>query len=256
MHGVTIHTIFWAPSGFRFSGSPGAGVLGYEPADPAVPHRRRARLRAAPRNLFLRCSRSIPDSSGPGGATTSSYDAGDRLDRRHRPVSALEQQCASPAGIATCITDLQAQRGDRPGDPGPRSRRARPARPLVRVPAARRRHCLPSGECGTNAFAGYHSLLNIGHGATIYSVVPDPLIEFTPPPGSDPQGNPEAESTLDTVAHETVEAITDPEGVGLDGPQRVRGGRQVRERARGRHAARLRHQTARRTTSSSTAIST
>ena len=46
----------------------------------------------------------------------------------------------------------------------------------------------------------------------MYVPIPDPLVEFTPPPGSDPQGNPEAETTIDTVAHETEEAITDPYG--------------------------------------------
>ena len=31
MRDVTIHTIFWAPSGYAFSGSPGGGALGYVP---------------------------------------------------------------------------------------------------------------------------------------------------------------------------------------------------------------------------------
>jgi hypothetical protein len=52
----------------------------------------------------------------------------------------------------------------------------------------------------------------------VYSPIPDPQIEFTPPPGSDPQGNPEAESTIQTVAHEAVEAITDPIGTGWMDP--------------------------------------
>ena len=38
------------------------------------------------------------------------------------------------------------------------------------------------------------------------------------PPGSDPQGNPEAEPTVDTIAHEAVEAITDPDGTGWMDP--------------------------------------
>ena len=78
--------------------------------------------------------------------------------------------------------------------------------------------CISLGSCGTTAFAGYHSEFDLGHGLTIYSAIPDPQIEFTPPPGSDPEGNPEAEETIDTVAHETVEAVTDPVGNGWMDP--------------------------------------
>jgi hypothetical protein len=69
--------------------------------------------------------------------------------------------------------------------------------------------CITIGSCGTTAFAGYHSAFSLGHGLTVYAAIPDPQIEFTPPPGSDPEGNAEAEETIDTVAHETVEAMTD-----------------------------------------------
>ena len=78
--------------------------------------------------------------------------------------------------------------------------------------------CLSQGACGSNSFAGYHSLADAGHGSFIYAVMIDTLIEAPPTPGSDPQGNPEAESVIDTVAHETVEAISDPEGVGWIDP--------------------------------------
>lgn len=72
--------------------------------------------------------------------------------------------------------------------------------------------CSSAGTCATNVFAGYHSAFQFGHGVTVYSPIPDPLVEFTPPPGQDPQGNPEAEMTIDTIAHEVVEAMTDPLG--------------------------------------------
>ena len=45
-------------------------------------------------------------------------------------------------------------------------------------------------------------------------LIPDPLIELTPGPGTDPEGNPEAETAIDVVDHELAEAITDPEGTG------------------------------------------
>ena len=78
--------------------------------------------------------------------------------------------------------------------------------------------CTALGSCGSDVYAGYHSLANLGHGPMVYAVIPDPLIEFTPGPGSDPQGNPEAESTIDTAAHELVESLTDPEGTGWMDP--------------------------------------
>ena len=71
--------------------------------------------------------------------------------------------------------------------------------------------CISPNACGTNAFGGYHSLSNEGHGVAIYAVIIDPLIETqrTTLQGHDPQGFPDAESTVDIVSHETVEAITD-----------------------------------------------
>ena len=78
--------------------------------------------------------------------------------------------------------------------------------------------CITAGSCGTNSFAGYHEAMDGAGGVTIYGVIIDPLVEFVVPPGSDPEGNPEAEATIDTVAHETVEAITDPEGTGWEDP--------------------------------------
>jgi len=38
---------------------------------------------------------------------------------------------------------------------------------------------------------------------------PDPAIELTPTPGSDPEGNPEAESSIDTLAHEAEAALAE-----------------------------------------------
>ena len=78
--------------------------------------------------------------------------------------------------------------------------------------------CITIGSCGTTAFPGYHSAFSLGKGLTVYAAIPDPQIEFTPPPGSDPEGNAEAESTIDTVAHEAVEAMTDPLGTGWMDP--------------------------------------
>ena len=79
--------------------------------------------------------------------------------------------------------------------------------------------CILPGSCGTNAFGGYHSVSDVGHGVTIYALTIDPIIEAgSIAQGGDPQGNPDAEVTADIAAHETVEAMTDPEGVGYMDP--------------------------------------
>ena len=114
--------------------------------------------------------------------------------------------------MATCVTDLQLQQEiDRVIAGNAPTARGLSNLWFVFLPPDVDT-CLQAGVCATNAFAGYHSEFDLGHGSTIYVPVPDPLVELTPSPGSDPQGNPEAEVTLDTVAHETEEAITDPIG--------------------------------------------
>ena len=75
--------------------------------------------------------------------------------------------------------------------------------------------CITPGVCGTNDFGAYHSDFDDGNGTTIYAIAIDPVIEVGPiSQGSDPQGNPDAEAAADAAGHETVEAITDPTGVG------------------------------------------
>ncbi len=215
MSGVTIHTVFWAPAGFRFNGPPGPGVLGYEAliqrffADVAQDS-------GTSGNAFSLLLQ-YPDRGHPGSYSIAYAPGADTVDARD-PFPAARKQCASPEGVATCLTDTQLRTE------------------LGRViaahdPAGKGRHdlwfiflppdvdtCLAPGSCGTNDFAGYHALSDKGGGTTIYAVVPDPLIEVVPSPGSDPQGNPDAESAIDTAAHETVESITDPEGTGWMDP--------------------------------------
>ena len=69
---------------------------------------------------------------------------------------------------------------------------------------------------------------------------PIPTLELVPPPGSDPQGNPDAESAIDTIAHEMVEAMTDPEGAGWMDPNGFEVGDRCEIGPADRHAARLR----------------
>ncbi|MGP0050834.1 MAG: hypothetical protein ACLPZR_18605 [Solirubrobacteraceae bacterium] len=215
MRDVTIHTIFWAPGGYHFDGSPAPGVLSYEPLIEQfltdVAHDS-----GQTTNIFSLLDQ-YGDGSGPGGYEIH-YDAATDAVDDSDPYPPRSRQCPSPSGVATCITDLELQEEIDtligPADPA--------ARGLSNIwfillpPDVDT--CTSLGVCGTTEYAGYHSEFDLGHGVTIYAAIPDPLIEFTAPPGSDPEGNPEAESTIDTIAHETVEAITDPIGNGWMDP--------------------------------------
>ena len=216
MRNVTLHTIFWAPPGHHFDGPPSPGTLGYEALVKQflvdVAHDSKDPAGNAFSTLV-----QYGDGHGPG-ATNITYDPATDSTDLSDEYPPLKQQCASPASIATCVTDLQLeQQVDR--TIGPNDSRGRGLRNIwfvVLPPDVD--ECVAPGQCATTAFAGYHSEFDLGHGPTVYVAIPDPLVEFTPPPGSDPEGNPEAESTLDTMAHETEEAITDPYGTGWMDP--------------------------------------
>jgi hypothetical protein len=215
MRNVTIHTVFWAPAGYRFDGSPGAGVPGYIPliqqffADVAHDS-------GSTGNVFSLLNQ-FGDHAGDGTYQVHYDPAVDSVTDTH-PYPAAAHQCPSPSGTASCVTDLQVQQEvDNLIGAGHASSRGLTNVWFVLLPPDVD-ECITIGTCGTNAFAGYHSAFSLGHGLTVYSAIPDPQIEFTPPPGSDPQGNPEAEEAINTVAHEAVEAITDPIGTGWMDP--------------------------------------
>jgi hypothetical protein len=214
MHGVTVHTIFWAPPGFRFSPAPAGASASYQQLIQQF-FSDVAHDSGTGGNEFSILDQ-YADGAGPGRYSIAYNQAVDSIDdvnpypRGH--------QCASPSGIATCLTDLQLRRE---------------VERVIRShdPAGRGLHdiwfillppdvdtCVALGQCGTTTFAGYHGLSNVGPAPTVYAVIPDPLIELPPIPGFDPEGNPEAETTVDTMAHEAVEAITNPEGAGWMDP--------------------------------------
>ena len=128
---------------------------------------------------------------------------------------AVADQCSSPNGVPTCITDAQIQAEI--DAVAPSSERGLNNIWFVLLPP-NVDECITAGACGSNAFAGYHEAMDRAHGLTIYSVIINPLIEVVVKPGADPQGIPNAEASADTVAHETTEAITDPEGTGWMDP--------------------------------------
>jgi hypothetical protein len=209
MRNVRLHTIFWAPNGFHFAGAPGPGTLGYKAMVQQfltdVAHDS-----GSAANEFSILTQ-YHDGTGPGRYQISYDPATDSIDAADS-YPARSGQCSSPNGVGTCVTDLELQQEiDRVIARGASGGRGLTDIWFVFLPPDVD-ECISVGVCGTNAFAGYHSLSNLGHGSTIYVAVPDPLIELTPGPGQDPEGNPDAESTLDTVAHETVEAMTDPVG--------------------------------------------
>jgi hypothetical protein len=215
MRGVTIHTIFWAPPGYRFNGAPSSSTLGYE----ALVHRfftDSARDSGQSTDVYS-VVREYGDGAGTGSPAISYSAAADSIDAAD-PYPSASQQCGSPDGIATCVTDIELQQEIdhviQTRDPG--------ARGLgnlwfIFLPP-NVDTCMTPGSCGSNAYAGYHSLSNLDHGLTFYAVIPDPLIETAFPPGADPQGNPDAESAIGAAAHETVEAMTDPAGNGWMDP--------------------------------------
>ncbi|MFZ1995365.1 MAG: hypothetical protein WAU75_14720, partial [Solirubrobacteraceae bacterium] len=215
MRDVTIHTIFWAPAGYHYDGPPSTNTLGYVPLIQQflgdVAHDS-----GSAANIFSLLNQ-FGDDSGDGTYQIHYDPAVDSIADTH-PYPAAANQCPSPSGVATCVTDLQVQREvDRLiGSTNPAARGLTNIYFVLLPPDVD--ECITVGSCGTSAFAGYHSAFSLGHGLTVYSAIPDPQIELTPLPGSDPEGNPEAESTIDTVAHEAVEAITDPVGTGWMDP--------------------------------------
>lgn len=225
--GITVHTVFWAPSGYSFSGSPGAGAPGYEAlvqqffTDVAHDSGAPGTCTGSECNALTVLTQYAEGTSAgavtPGDYSISYSTAADSIDATDPYPSAVDQ-CASPSGIQTCVTDGQVQSEvDKLIQATPGTPRGLHNLWFVFLPP-NVDECITPGVCGSNAFAGYHSLSNVGHGVTIYAVAVDPLIEVTLPPGSDPNGNPDAEATVDTAAHETVEAMTDPEGVGWMDP--------------------------------------
>jgi hypothetical protein len=225
--GITVHTIFWAPPGYSFQGSPGGSVPTYT-------------------GLIQQYFTDIAHDSGAGGGCTTtgcnafsvlpqyaqgtsvgqitpgaygiSYNAAGDSIAASDPYPAKSAQCASPAGAATCVTDGQVQAEiDQLIQSGAGARGLNDLWFVFLPPGVD--ECIAPGMCGTNAFAGYHSVSNVGgHGPAIYAVAIDPIIEAPVPGGADPQGYPDAEVAIDVAAHETVEAMTDPEGTGWMDP--------------------------------------
>jgi len=202
---VTVHTIFWAPAGYSFT--PGYEALLKQFLTDA------SAASGTTSNVFS-VLRQYGQQTGTATAVPGNYaiayDAtGDSIDDADPYPSS--GGCASPNGIPTCLTDGQVQAEI--DTVAPANERGLGNIWFVLLPA-NVDECITAGSCGTNSFAGYHEEMDRAGGVTIYGVIIDPIVEVVSVPGGDPEGNPDAEATIDTVAHETVEAITDPEGTG------------------------------------------
>ena len=232
--GVTVHTIFWAPSGYAFEGSPGPGIPTYEGliqqffTDVAHDSGASGTCTTAECNLFTTLPQ-FGQGTSVGGVTPGSYSisysaATDSIDDTdgYPPAGA---QCASPGGETTCITDGQLRAEiDHVIQSTPGTPRGLTNLWFVFLPPGVD-ECTTPGNCGTSTYAGYHEISNInGHGVTIYALAIDPVIEVPVSPGSDPEGFPDAETAIGIAAHETIEAMTDPEGAGWMDPDGAESG--------------------------------
>jgi hypothetical protein len=225
---VTVHTIFWAPPGYAFQGSPANGIPTYEGmiqqyfTDLAHDSGAAGTCTTGECNGFTVLPQ-FGQGTGVGGVTPGSYaisySAAADSTNATDPYPSTGTQCASPAGAATCVTDGQVQAEvDHVAQSTPGQPRGLNNIWFVFLPPGVD-ECIVRGQCGTSAFAGYHSASNeSGHGVTIYALVVDPIIEIPVGPGSDPEGYPDAEAAVDVASHETMEAITDPEGTGWMDP--------------------------------------
>src|SRR5579863_8400679 len=208
--GVTLHTIFWAPPGYTFDSGYEALIKKFV-TDSAADSGKTTNMYSV---LTQYGQQTGPDTASAGSYSMSYSASTDSMDVT-TPYPPVADQCASPNGVIACVTDGQIQAEI--DAVAPSNERGLGNIWFVVLPP-NVDECITAGVCGSNAFAGYHSLMDLAGGLTIYSVIINPLIEVTRGPGQQPQGFPNAEASADTIAHETTEAITDPEGTGWMDP--------------------------------------
>jgi hypothetical protein len=219
--GVTMHLIFWTGGTNPFQGQPAGAPATYtgmmQQLFTDVSHDS-----GGSANIFSVLPQFAQGTS-PGAITPGDYNiafnAGSANDviMDSDPYPAVADQCASPNNTAICITDGQVQTEIDHIVSTHGGARGLHNIWFIFLPAGVD-ECITAGVCGTNAFGAYHSVSDVGHGATIYAVSIDPIIETSVAPGADPQGYPDAEAAMDAAVHETVEAMTDPEGIGWMDP--------------------------------------
>jgi hypothetical protein len=232
-HGVTVHLIFWAPSGYAFQGSPGAGIPSYEgmieqfftdvAADSGPISASNCTTPTGECNIFSTLTQYGSQSSS-GTVSPGDYSINFSSSNTNDVIQDTDPyptpECTSPQNTKACILDSQLQEEvDSIASTHGNGRGLSNLWYVFTPPDVD--ECIFPGACETNAFGGYHSLSNVnGHGVTIYAFTGDPVVETSAVfnPGNDPEGNPDAEIVVDIAGHETNEAMTDPEGVGWMDP--------------------------------------
>ena len=227
--GVTVHTIFWAPSGYAFQGSPGAGIPTYKGliqqffTDTAANSGTSGKCEKTTEecNIFSTLTQ-YAEGTSPGAITAGQYKISYQSSNANDSINDTDPYpsgCTSPQDTKACITDEQLQAEVQKVIESHGGERGLHNLWFVFLPP-NVDECISIDVCGTNAFGGYHSLSSLEpEETTIYAVAIDPIIEVGAiAPGADPSGNPDAEVAIDIAGHETNEAMTDPEGTGWMDP--------------------------------------
>ena len=230
---VTVHTIFWAPSGYSFTAGYEALVKQFL-TDAAA-------ASGTTSNVFS-VLREYGQQTGTATAVPGNYSiAYDATSDSIDDVNPYPSSggCASPSGVPTCLTDGQVQAEI--DAVAPADERGLGNLWFVLLPP-NVDECITAGSCGTNSFAGYHEAMDRAGGVTIYGVIIDPIVEFVAPPGADPAG--QSRRRGDDRHHRPRDRRGDHRSRGhrLGGPQRLRGRRQVRGGPADREPARLRRE--------------
>jgi hypothetical protein len=228
--GITVHTIFWTGGTHPFQGKPhGAphnyiGMLQQYLSDVAAASTGTSGGPCTKTNCNgFTVEPQFGWGTKPGGITpgqnTVNFTASSDSMVDTQPYPPKSQQCASPDNVPTCVTDAQVQAEvDRIINATGGSRGLHDIWYVFTPPGVD--ECISPGVCETNAYGGYHSISDLGHGPTIYAYTGDPIVKTSTAnePGADPEGYPDAEHVINIIAHEVNEAMSDPEGVGYMDP--------------------------------------
>ena len=240
--GITMHLIFWTGGTNPFQGQPPGAPADYvgmvERLFTDVSHDSGSMA-----NIFSVLPQ-FAEGTAPGAITPGDYSiafnaaSADDVIMDSDPYPAMADQCASPNDTAICITDGQVQTEVDHIVSTHGNGRGLHDMWFMFLPAGVD-ECITAGVCGTNAFGAYHSVSDVGHGPTIYAVSIDPIIETSVAPGRGPAGVPGCRGGHGRRCARDGRGDDRPRGHRLDGPQRIRGRRQVRVRSSARQPARV-----------------
>ena len=244
---VTVHTIFWAPSGYSFTAGY-EGLVKQFLTDAAA-------ASGTTSNVFSvlhQYGQQTGTATAVPGSYSIAYNAtSDSIDDVHPYPSS--GGCASPSGAPTCLTDGQVQAEI--DAVAPANERGLGNLWFVLLPADVD-ECITAGSCGTNSFAGYHEAMDLRRRPDDLRRDHRPDRRVRASAGRRSRGQPGRRGDDRHRRPRDRRGDHRSRGHRLGGPQRLRGRRQVRDGPADREPARLRRRTARPMTSSSAATST